>query len=243
MEMIKATAEGAASGIAAPVVNAARAMASAVLGDTVEAFDDYAALKVTIRSERARQRLIETIALSKRMCEEAGIDPGEVGLKVVKPILEGALIEDEDADEMHVRWAALLANASAGDEGAEVLPSFARILSELNSADARILDALTEQLTETGLRNDAGFGGGNAERAAFAVHLGNVERLGLVEVLRPNSELADLAQQLQLASIELDSGNSADLDIMFFASTETYVDLTPLGRAFLRACTPPTNDS
>jgi hypothetical protein len=46
------------------------------------------------------------------------------------PLLELGSLEAEDDEEMHERWAALLANAAIADEGVEqVPPSFPEILS------------------------------------------------------------------------------------------------------------------
>ena len=55
--MIKAGAEGAARGVLAPVTEAARAMASAVLGDTVDAVDGYLAARVSRQTRRIGGRM------------------------------------------------------------------------------------------------------------------------------------------------------------------------------------------
>jgi hypothetical protein len=86
------------------------------------------------------------------MLEEAGLRPHEVSLKALAPLLEGCSLESDpdestdprDAQRMYERWAALLANAAAGDEGAEVLPSFPRLLAELVTTEARMLEMLAE---------------------------------------------------------------------------------------------------
>jgi hypothetical protein len=239
LEILKAGAEGAASGLATPIVNAARAMVAAVLGDTVEALDDYAAVRITLRNERARQRLIETIALSKAMCDEAGIEPQTVGLKIARSILEHAAVEDDDG--LHVRWAALLANASAGEEGSEVRAPFVQILAEIDSVEAQMLETLAKPRTmplafpdflealgvpRSGARHDRG----------FEVRLDNLERLNLVAIERPNEDLLSISSDLQGA---VDENN--DPIWVGSPSSTTYIHLTALGRAFLQACAPPAD--
>ena len=198
LEIVKAGAEGAASGLATPVVNAARAMVAAILGDTVEALDDYAAVRITIRNEQARQRLIETIALSMAMCDEAGIDPQTVGLKIARPILEHAAVEDDDA--LHIRWAALLANASAGGDGAEVRAPFVQILAEIDGAEAQMLEVLAQPRSmplafpEFVKALDVPRDG-----AWRDVRLDNLERLNLVNIERPNEDLLSISSDLQEA--------------------------------------------
>jgi hypothetical protein len=78
------------------------------------------------------------------MCEEAGISPRAISLKLLVPLLENVSLEDdpddpaadpEEAEAMHERWAAMLANAAADDAGADVPPSFPIILSELETKE------------------------------------------------------------------------------------------------------------
>ena len=73
---------------------------------------------------------------------EMGANPRAVPLKTLVPLVELSSLEEEWDDEMVDRWAALLANASLDPK--RVPPSFPRILSELSSNEARILQALYE---------------------------------------------------------------------------------------------------
>jgi hypothetical protein len=242
LDIVKASAEGAATGLAAPLVNAARAMVSAVLGDTMEALDDYAAVRITIRSEHARQRLIETIALSKRMCDEAGIDPGAVGLKIARPILEHAAVEDDAS--MHARWAALLANAAAGGQGTKVSASLVQILAELDGSEAHMLEVLATLKPPPILLRDyrkivtSTYGGNGFLDPRFDVLLDNLERLRLCVVDRPNEDLTTLADDLQGAM----DANNEEL-VVTLPSSFAYVRLTSLGSALLEACAPPATRS
>jgi hypothetical protein len=198
--MISAGTEGAARGLVQPVVEAARAMVAAVFGDTADALDEYFAERVTART---RVRRIETFALAKAMCEEAGIDPGEVGLKVLHPIMLGAALEDDES--MTEKWAALLANAAAGeDAGAPVSQAFPRILADLGPSEAAILDKLATIQGSTylfGLQAELHPESRSPDGVvtlmpAFELHATNLERLGLCLISRPDPEVRQLKVEL-----------------------------------------------
>jgi hypothetical protein len=86
---------------------------------------------------------IKTLERAARFAKERGIDLKTVPLKNFVPILEGSSLEEEDDDAMIDRWAGLLTNSSSDSE-ADVPPSFASILKELSSTEARVLDAIYE---------------------------------------------------------------------------------------------------
>jgi hypothetical protein len=82
-------------------------------------------------------------ALARRMMKAAekvratGIPPRAIGDKQLRAILEGASLEDEPS--MQERWENLLAHALT-DEDAGMPPSFPAILTELEPAEAQMLD-------------------------------------------------------------------------------------------------------
>jgi hypothetical protein len=63
-------------------------------------------------------------------------------LKTLLPILESASLEDDE--DLHDRWANLLANAAAFD--GRVHPSFTQILQGLTGSEAKFLDAIYERI-------------------------------------------------------------------------------------------------
>ena len=73
-----------------------------------------------------------------KSCQERGIEPKQVDLKILLPILNYASVEvDED---LHTMWANLLTNA-ADPAHDEVLPSFPDVLKQLTKRAALFLDA------------------------------------------------------------------------------------------------------
>ncbi|MEM6868648.1 MAG: Abi-alpha family protein [Cyanobacteria bacterium P01_C01_bin.121] len=83
---------------------------------------------------------------AKREMDLRGIIPDTIPLKTLVPILEGASLEDED-ENLQAKWANLLTSAASGDA---THPSYPKILSELTSTEARILDHVykTHQIIE-----------------------------------------------------------------------------------------------
>jgi hypothetical protein len=75
---------------------------------------------------------------TQRMLKEAGISPHAVPPRLFLPILENASIQDDE--DLHTRWAALLANAAASPN--VVHPSYIEILKQLAPEDAILLDKL-----------------------------------------------------------------------------------------------------
>jgi hypothetical protein len=91
-------------------------------------------------------RKVEAMLKTQRMLKERGISPQSVPPRLLLPILEGASIEDDE--DLHTRWAALLANASASP--GSVHPSYIEILRQLDPQDAAFLDKLYDHFKETG---------------------------------------------------------------------------------------------
>lgn len=81
---------------------------------------------------------LKMLQKTQRMLREAGIAPQAVPPRLFLPILESASIEDDE--DLHARWAALLANAAAAPSS--VHPSFIEILRQLTPDDAHLLDKL-----------------------------------------------------------------------------------------------------
>jgi hypothetical protein len=155
---------------------------------------------------------------AKAILSARGLEPQSVPLKVLVPLLEQASLEDEADDEMVVRWAALLANAAGG--GSRVLPSFPAILAQLSSEEARILDYLYQGPEPRFL---------NEEK----IDLLQYDELQLEDRETLDTLLLNLAR-LDLCSIH-SSRESLDKPL-----SPHFVEATPLGAAFLKACTVPT---
>jgi hypothetical protein len=81
---------------------------------------------------------------AQRMLKQAGVTPNAVPPRLFLPILEAASIQDNE--ELHSRWAALLANASLQADA--VHPSFIEVLRQLAPDDAALLDKLYDSCME-----------------------------------------------------------------------------------------------
>jgi len=73
--------------------------------------------------------------------KERGIEPRQVNLKLLLPVLDYASVEDDE--DLHTMWANLLANA-ADPTHYEVLPSFAEVLHQLSKPEAVFLQNFYE---------------------------------------------------------------------------------------------------
>jgi hypothetical protein len=177
---------------------------------------------------------VKTYALAKKMLDEAGIDPERVPLHILVPLIEKAsLAEDPDesddpvaAEAMKERWAALLANAAAGSQSAEVLPSFPQILSELSPEEAAILDDIYRPVDDPirdwrayQLHPDI-FAARRAADPLFDTRCFNLERLRLVENQMENLRMPGT-------------------DPPVYRTLSQFVSGTGLGWNFVLACTRP----
>ncbi|MDO7877833.1 Abi-alpha family protein [Hymenobacter sp. ASUV-10] len=89
------------------------------------------------------QNSINVLKKAQKLAAEAGIDPKQVNLKVLVPLLEGASLEDNPS--LTDKWAALLTNAANPAETVGVKPIYTDILRQLMPEDAQILDQLFER--------------------------------------------------------------------------------------------------
>jgi len=86
--------------------------------------------------------VIKVCEWATEMLNKVGIELGPVPLKVLKPILDGAALEEDE--EIQELWAALLANAGGGAEPGTVSPAYPAILRQLSPNDAKVMRALFE---------------------------------------------------------------------------------------------------
>jgi hypothetical protein len=173
------------------------------------------------------------------MLAEVGLAPAYVPARTLVPLLDLAGLEDPEDEDMHARWAALLANASAGEAAnGEVLPSFPRILSELTPIEATMLERLAAEDGPAGRRDgfdldyfgeQFGFPrqtmGGPPRDPMFKVYIDNLARLRLCEITQPNAELNKLVKEVR--------GQNTPTGWPY-----PRIALTNLGKAFVAACSP-----
>lgn len=106
-----------------------------VLGPLAEAGDF---LSDKIRFYRWKSSL-STIEEANRIAKANGIDPQQIPIKVLVPLLEKASLEEENSD-LTSKWANLLASAARDKES--VRPIFIDILSRLNGFDVKCIDEI-----------------------------------------------------------------------------------------------------
>jgi Abortive infection alpha len=172
--------------------------------------------------------LISYLARTKRRLEESGIEyenlPALDPAKLI-PILESASTVTDES--MKDRWEALLANALVAPDS--VPPSFQTILSQLEPADAKILDYLFAKSTKGAAGGEVAGGinryviereAGLAEGSFTPARLENLARLGLIS--RPTT-----------ATSLPGPGHTP-------VSIEDAAELSSFGADFVTACQPPS---
>jgi hypothetical protein len=162
------------------------------------------------------KRGIRYVQRAMKQLEDAGMNPKTVPMRTLAPLMDGGTLEDDD--EMAARWASLLANAASGER--EVPPSFASVLRDLEPEQARILDHVYQTMMQIApeLRKQ---------------NLG-MARMGIVAELELSNKNLEyhLDNLIRLRLIRRPSGVIDDELEM--------VTLTEFGRAFVRACRPPS---
>lgn len=166
--------------------------------------------------------LIRIAARARQRCIDAGISPKAVRLHELFPALENASLIDDTESEIEAKWVGLLASAAAAGG---VHPSYPVILAELESVEARIVDALYEHHLQ--LPADERFGWGNPfwckklvadvdlDRARADISFNNLERVRLMRTTSSGFDKSTVG------------GRAA-------------VGLTTLGFDFVRVCRGPT---
>jgi Abortive infection alpha len=93
------------------------------------------------------QRTAVSFAKAYKKLEEAGINPQEVTMKILLPILDGISLEEDI--ELQSMWSNLLASAAAG---VDIHPSYSDVLRSISSSEARILNKVFD-LVESDICN------------------------------------------------------------------------------------------
>lgn len=152
---------------------------------------------------------------TKEMLKDAGISPRQVALKLLYPLIQNGVLEEDDS--LQDKWAALLANSCK--EGNEVLPSFPEILKQITPAEAQFLDSAYEEISEGGYGPKIPIKEGMLA-AITKVMIGDLERLGLIDRHVGTEEFTSSLQHHS-----------------FGPTNHLFVSL--FGRDFIRACQPP----
>lgn len=136
---LEAMAAGAAGGALSNVV---LPILSKLVGQSADIASEALAGKLAVYRLKNQVAVLKEVAA---YCEAAGINPQQVNMKVLTPLLENCALESEPA--LQTRWAALLANAADPNFKEPVRPDFVKILSEVTANEVRIMDHMYNYLS------------------------------------------------------------------------------------------------
>jgi hypothetical protein len=204
-----------------------------------------------LRNEVRPYRIVREAKLmekTERMVLEAGFNPKAVAPKLFLTIVDNAGIEDDE--DLHTKWAALLANAADSSREAEIPIVYPEILRQLSPIDAQFVRGLlsaavyphppnTPRQIERRLILDHNLGTTrdlfqrfvelmNADQEDFRTErlfdtsVGNIVRLNLLRVSRETIAVPERMRPQDIPHPAAD-----------------YYYLTGLGLDFLKACEPP----
>jgi len=180
------------------------------------------------RQYRVRQGL-KMLQKTQRMLKEAGLAPQAVSPRLFLPILEHASIENDE--DLHSRWAALLANASACPNS--VHPSFVEILGQLTPDDAQVLHTLYDASRTYPKVGDWTYSNYLAQEGRMTTVINpkesfqNLVRLGLIQ---PEYDIDRDLTKLRLA------GNGTPV---LDAELESHYEVSEFAVRFVQACRAP----
>jgi len=179
------------------------------------------------------KRQVRLLQRTKEFLNDAGLGIHSVPPKILLPIMDYASVEGDD--ELQDLWAALLANAASEASAITVLPAFLEVLKQLSACEVQFLSRTYDEVLEDEARiQKSGAIVATGSRITITARLrkdlnqltdvmiGNLERLGLIELIEPTS----------LLRVKLEPDN--------FAYDEV---LTPFARAFVIACRAPVRAS
>lgn len=189
-------------------------------GPAVEEFG--LAIQDRVRVFRLK-RQIRLFQQTKKMLEEAGLEPSRVSFRLLGPIVDAASIEDND--ELQDKWAALLANAASAPD--TVSPAYLEVLKQLSPLDAMLLDSL-DHFRVLGGRNT------------------NVKEDDLLTQMSVRLDESGGRKARESLSLRLDESSSREnltrlglMNIHSVEKGETWYLLTAFGKNFCNACTQP----
>lgn len=212
---------------------AAGEVAAAVAG-TSAGREGLAWIADIIRGRRALTQ-IKVLTKTAAALETAGLSASVVPDKILVPLLEFAGLEREDDEEMLDRWANLLAEAATAPERRHV--AYPDLLRQLESAEARILDAMFDQLYAEMTAKSADFRRLDGFNSTWFADTLGFDEVAYVRAV-PNLTRLQLARQL--------GGPNVPPHVMSVATSDLLsspLQLTYFGMAFVAACRPPGTDS
>lgn len=161
------------------------------------------------------------------MAGKIGLPLDRVPLKVLKPILDGASLEEDVY--LQELWAALLANAST-DTADEISAAFPEVLRQLSARDVAVLDFLFKRSFEVpGPVHDLGT---SVELHVSMGQYTDTELFHTLEMLLHHSLIAT-AMETEATHQQLEAAG------LLQESMARHFRVPPFGARFIRACQPP----
>lgn len=209
--------------VADAVIEEAKGLLNKFLGPAFE--EAGAMLGNNVRMFRLRQE-IKLLRKAEQILNEAGLKPKAVNMRVLLPLLDTAVLEDNE--DMAERWASLLASAANPDNQTALEASFIEILKQLVPTHAFVLDVFYEQIKRDKLPpeqwGERGYvfsdlkGFLQKDVPQFDVAIDNLLRLHLVAYPTPNLGIAN--------------GHEVRVQV----TSSNILCATSLGYAFVSAC-------
>jgi hypothetical protein len=182
-------------------------------------FEDYLSV---VWFER-RVRLWERV---RQFCAERGM-PGptrKIPLNIGAPLLQNAALEEDD--DLQDVWAKLLVNSADASSGIEIRRAFVSVLAEMTTLDVRNLAAIASAANS------------NDENGPVGVWTYELPGKGI-----PYRHLPTGGEPAPSPDVEISLSNLIRLGCLISSNrtpvlqTTQLVNLTPFGRAFIKACT------
>jgi hypothetical protein len=151
----------------------------------------------------------------------SGLPAHAVPDKTLRAILEDGPLEDDES--MQERWANLLSNAATASNDRPLKIAYPKILSELEPAEAKVLDLIVDSSPDLDANPPETFGYETTGEFVGIPELYNLDRLGLIRWVR------DMPTTV---------GTISDRN-----ATLAGVQITELGWDFVAACRPPSNEA
>ena len=227
-ELARAVAKGATEGALKPVHDLILDLAGPAVREFGEAWRAEVRVWRLARAARHAERVREFL-------RPLGVSRRDVPLRLLLRSIEEASLEPDD--DLQDRWAMLLANAAAGGERITMLPGYVDILRQLTPTHAAVLDRLyaahgdSISLEPEPVADEYEWRG---YQPTPAQHI--METFSLTKQLY--NVLASDLHRLQVIDGDRWGGGYVDSGPSGPTSYQS-IHITPLGRAFIRACTPP----
>lgn len=230
---------------------------SKLLGPSITEYGELFADKVRFRRLRNQIKIFNK---TRELLEKNNLEPNELKLKQLVPLIEKSSVEEEDF--MQDKWAKLIANISTTPENG-LEPRLINTLSSLSTLEAKILDFVFEEFeikrdlelanlierrqrsyTKDDIKVSDVTITSNSVKKAFEltnefvkIYIDNLESLGLLRYCEPEIEIDDWGTYADLTEDEKKEP-SIDLNLEIIANYNPSDDfhLTEFGKYFANQC-------